>query len=140
MTVLVNVCNFADDATFQAYNSNLEDLVNRLATEWFESNFMRLNEDKCHLIISGHMSEEIWTKNGQTKRWESKKQVQFIVTIDRHINVICECQLGVIGDHQLGVTGDLQLGVIGDRQLGVIGDCQLGVLGDRQLGVLGDRQ
>ena len=68
----------------------LEDLVNRLehdanlATEWFDCNHMKLNEDKCHLIISGHKSEAIWTKIGETKIWESKNQKLIGVKIDRH--------------------------------------------------------
>ena len=40
--------------TFHACDSNLENLVRRLehdsmlAIEWFESNYMKLNKDKCH--------------------------------------------------------------------------------------------
>ena len=25
-----------------------------LAVEWFEDNFMKLNQDKCHLLVPGH--------------------------------------------------------------------------------------
>ena len=25
-----------------------------LAVEWFENNFMKLNQDKCHLLVPGH--------------------------------------------------------------------------------------
>ena len=80
MTELTDVCNFADNATFHACDSSLEELVNRLehdvnlAIEWFDCNYMKLNEDKCHFIISGHKSESIWAKIGQTKIWESKNQ------------------------------------------------------------------
>ena len=51
---------------FIACDSSLEDLVNRLehdanlAIEWFDCNYMKLNQDKSHLIISGHKSEAIW--------------------------------------------------------------------------------
>ena len=50
-----------------------EGLINRseydgnLTIEWFDCNYIKLNEDKCHLIISGHKSEEIWAKIGQKK-------------------------------------------------------------------------
>ena len=63
MTELTDVCNFADDTTVHACDSSLEDLVNRLehdanlAIEWFDCNYMKLNQDKCHLIISGHKSQ-----------------------------------------------------------------------------------
>ena len=60
MTELTDVCNFADNTTFHACDSSLEDLVNRLehdtslAIEWFDYNYKKLNQDKCHVIISGH--------------------------------------------------------------------------------------
>ena len=46
----------------------------------------RMNEDKCHLIISGHKSETIWGKLGQTKIWESKNQKLLGFIIDRQLN------------------------------------------------------
>ena len=30
-----------------------------LAIEWFERNYMKLNQDKCHLLISGHKYESV---------------------------------------------------------------------------------
>ena len=72
-TELTDVCNFADDATLHACDSSLEDLINRLghdanlAIEWFDCNYMKVKEDKCHPIISGHKSEAIWAKISQTK-------------------------------------------------------------------------
>ena len=81
MTGLTDVCNFADDATFHACDSGLEDLVNRLdhdtnpAIEWFDCNYMKLNEEHCHLVISGHKSEAICTKIGHIKTWERKKAI-----------------------------------------------------------------
>ena len=92
MTELTDVCNFADDTTFHGCDSSLEDLVNRLENdanlviEWFDCNHMKLNQDKCYLIISGHKSEEIWTKIGQTKIWESKNQKLLGVINDRQLN------------------------------------------------------
>ena len=89
MTELTDVCNFADDATFHGCDSSLEDLVDRLehdanlAIEWFDCNYMKLNQDKCHL---GHKSEAIWAKIGQTKIWESKKQKLLGLTIDCQLN------------------------------------------------------
>ena len=70
ITELTDVCNFADDTTFHVCDSSLEDLLNRLehdAIGWFDYNYMKLNKDKCHLIISGHQSETICAKIGQTK-------------------------------------------------------------------------
>ena len=92
MTELTDVCSFVNDTTFQACDSSLEDLVNRLehdaklAIEWFDCNYMKLNQDKCHIIISGHKSEAIWAKIGQTKIWERKNQNLLGVIIDRQLN------------------------------------------------------
>ena len=33
-----------------------------LAGQWFEDNYMKLNEEKCHYIISGHKYEHTWVK------------------------------------------------------------------------------
>ena len=48
---MTQVCNFADDTTFYVCDKDLNTLINRLqhdtslAIEWFESNFMKLNQD-----------------------------------------------------------------------------------------------
>ena len=92
MTELTDVCNFADGTTFHACDSSLEDLVSRLehdanlAIERFDCDYMKLNQDKYHLIISGHKSEAIWANIGQTKIWESKNQKLLGVIIDRQLN------------------------------------------------------
>ena len=52
----------------------------------FDCNYMKLNQDKCHLVISGHKSEEIWAKIGQTKKWKSKNKKLLGVIIDRQLN------------------------------------------------------
>ena len=55
LTESTSVCNYADDTTFHACDMDLENLVKRLehdsmlTVEWFESNYMKLNQDKCHL-------------------------------------------------------------------------------------------
>ena len=57
VTEKTNVCNYADDTTFFAGDSDLHYLISRLehgsvlAIKWFERNYMKLNQDKCHLLI-----------------------------------------------------------------------------------------
>ena len=36
---------------------------------WFESNYMKLNTDKYHLIISLNKHESLWTDIGNDKIW-----------------------------------------------------------------------
>ena len=58
-----DICNFADNTTFHACDKDLNSLINRLehdsllVIEWFENNNMKLNQGKCHLIVSGHKYE-----------------------------------------------------------------------------------
>ena len=60
LTGMTQVCNFADGTPFYKFDKDSNTLTNRperdtaLAGEWFENNFMKLNQDKCHLLVSGH--------------------------------------------------------------------------------------
>ena len=89
---MARVCNFADDTTFYVCDKDLNTLINRLehetalVVERFENNFMKLNQDNCHLLVSGHKHEAVWAKIGETKIWESNKQKLFGVVIDRNLN------------------------------------------------------
>lgn len=96
------VCNLADDSTFYSGDMELSELIRRLehdsllAIEWFESNYMKLNTDKCHLIVAGHKHEYIWAKIGSDSIWESSQQRLLGVTIDNklrfnnHITDLCK--------------------------------------------------
>ena len=70
---MTQVCNFADDTTFYVCDKDLNTLINRLqhdtslAVEWFESNFMKLNQDKCYLLVSGHKHETVWANVGEQR-------------------------------------------------------------------------
>ena len=57
-----------------------------LAIEWFESNSMKLNQGRCHLLVSGYKHENIWAQIGEVKIWESSKQKLLGVVIDRDLN------------------------------------------------------
>ena len=73
------VCNFADDTTFFAYDKDLKTLISRLehdslvAIEWFESNYMKLNQGKLYLLVSGYKHEDIWARISEVKIWETLK-------------------------------------------------------------------
>ena len=89
LTEMTDVCNFADDTTFFSCDSNLKHLMERLehgtklAIEWFENNYMKLNEGKCHLLVAGHRYESLWAKIGETRIWEIKNGKLLRLTIDR---------------------------------------------------------
>ena len=96
------VCNFADDTTFYACDQSLESVLQNLehdsllAIEWFDNNYMKLNSDKCHLLISGFKHQWHWAHLGDFKIWESAQEKLLGVTIDRdlsfenHVNNICQ--------------------------------------------------
>ena len=66
-----------------------------LAIEWFESNYMKLNSDKCHLLISGFKYQSHWAMVGKDQIWESSYEKLLGVTLDKdlkfnlHISNIC---------------------------------------------------
>ena len=65
-----NVCNFADGTTPFICNKNFDFVLNELernssiAIDWFQNNYMKMNSDKCHLLVAGHKFEQIWAKFG----------------------------------------------------------------------------
>ena len=44
---------------------------------------MKLNEGKCHLLISGFKHEAIWVNIEENKIWESKKKKLLGLNIDK---------------------------------------------------------
>ena len=59
----IDTCNYADDNTLHTTDLRLDKLMEKLegATDkaliWFKNNGMKMNSDKCHLLISGHEHE-----------------------------------------------------------------------------------
>ena len=66
----VGICNFADDTTRYISDESLENVLksleksSMLAVRWFENNCMKLNTDKCRLIVSGYKHEHVWANIG----------------------------------------------------------------------------
>ena len=56
-----------------------------LAVRWFENNYMKLNEEKCHFIISGHKYEHSWVKINENMIWESSNVKLLVVNIDSNL-------------------------------------------------------
>ena len=67
-----DIANLADDNTFHACDKTLEAVLQRLehdaviTIEWFQNNYMKLNAEKCHLLIGGNRNraEHIFAKVG----------------------------------------------------------------------------
>ena len=52
------------------------------ALEWFECNHMKLNEDKCDLLTTGHKYEHVLAKEGEAETWESSCEKPLGINID----------------------------------------------------------
>ena len=97
----IEICNFADDTTPFVCDLDLKTALDKLeensaiALTWFEINYMKLNSDKCHLLVSGHHYEEMSVKIGEDIIWESKTVKLLGITIDKelkfdkHVNQVC---------------------------------------------------
>ena len=64
----IDMCNFADDTTPYVCDSDLKSVLetfehnSELAVAWFKMNYVKLNTNKCHLLISGNKSKQMWAK------------------------------------------------------------------------------
>ena len=83
--------NFADDTTPHVCDGNIKQILIRLehasaiAICWFESNYMNLNTEKCHLLVSGNKNEHMWEKVGNDKIWKSRTVKLLGATIDKQL-------------------------------------------------------
>ena len=94
--------NFADDTSLNAFDKSLEELIRKLESDtlsviiWFENNFMKLNQDKCHFLIAANTNEHLWIKVGNEMIWESSEEKLLGLTIDKnlkfnsHVRNICK--------------------------------------------------
>ena len=96
-----DICNYADDTTIYACDSNLDNVIARLENDsniiiqWFADNYMKLNTDKCHLLILGRNSnQQIRVNVGDSVIGNTEEEKLLGVVIDkrlnlRHISVSC---------------------------------------------------
>ena len=86
-----NVCNFADDTTLYACDLELRTVLHELednsltAISWFENNYMKLNQSKCHFLTSGS-TEHLWVKVGNEMIWESQAEKLLGIMVDKDLN------------------------------------------------------
>ena len=87
----VNTANYVDDNTPYAIDTNTKTVINTLGKEvstlmkWFNDNYMKLREDKCHLLISNH-DEDVSAIMGK-ELIKGKTSVKLLgITIDNKLN------------------------------------------------------
>ena len=60
LSEFTDICNFADDTTFYVCDMDLNSLIKKLELDsflpigCFENNNMKLNQNKCHFLVSGY--------------------------------------------------------------------------------------
>ena len=91
-----------DDTTVYTCGANVENVIAKLEndalaiSEWFPNNRMKLNEDKCHLMVFGGKSNEVSVKIGETDVKESKEKKLLGIIFDQqlgfkqHIKTLCK--------------------------------------------------
>ena len=96
------ICNYADDTTIYVCDRDHENIINRLEnetlilSEWFQNNYLRLNGEKCHLMIFGEKSNDLSIKIGNTTIKESTEEKLLGVTLDKqlsfktHVQSLCK--------------------------------------------------
>ena len=86
------ICNYADDTTIFACHPDLNTIVTQLEEDssvlvkWFSDNFLKLNDDKCHLMIFGDESTETTISIGNSRINESDYEKLLGVTFDKKLS------------------------------------------------------
>ena len=71
----IQICNFADDTTPFICSQNLAEVVKKLeentdlVINWFQNNYLKLNTDKCHLLMSGSTYGHFWSQLSKDNIW-----------------------------------------------------------------------
>ena len=95
----ISICNFADDATPFLCDETLENALDKLEGNselvifWFENNYMKLDTNKCHLLVSGTKYEHSWEKIGGCKIWKSNEVNFSGLTIDNKLKLAAILQI-----------------------------------------------
>ena len=86
------ICNYADDTTIFACHPDLDNIIKQLEEDstvivkWFSDNFLKLNDDKCRLMIFGGKSTEATVTIGNSKINESDYEKLLGVTFDKKLS------------------------------------------------------
>ena len=52
---------------------------------WFENNYMKLNQSKCHFLTCEHRNI-LWVKVGDEKIWESQSERFLVMIVDKKLS------------------------------------------------------
>ena len=96
----VNFASYADDNTIYQSGRNVDDVINdlQLSAEklfhWFSDNQMKVNTDKCHLIISTNNTPGLKVGDSLIKTSTCEKllgfKIDYKLTFDNHVANLCK--------------------------------------------------
>ena len=98
-----DICNYADDTTIYACDKNVENITHKhendcnVALEWFANNFMKLNADKCHLLVIGQRCDDpVAVTIGSAEVVNSSEEkllgvhIDSKLSFDHHVSKLCQ--------------------------------------------------
>ena len=86
------ICNYADDTTIIACGSDMCSILKSLEEDasllslWFENNYIKMNEDKSHLLVFGSKGEDVSVNISGSLIQESDEEKLLGLTLDRRLN------------------------------------------------------
>ena len=96
----IDIANYADDTTPYACRDSIDEVLNVLESEtqnlfqWFINNGLKVNPDKCHLLLTSQESLSIKVGNDIIKNKDSQKLLGITINsklnFDEHVNNICK--------------------------------------------------
>ena len=96
----IDIASYADDTTPYAFGNNPEEVIKKLelATtdlfQWFSENGMKVNPDKCHLLLSSTLPLSITIGHTTIRNSNYEKLLGIVIdnklNFDIHINNICK--------------------------------------------------
>ena len=96
------ICNYAGDTTIFACGSGMCSILKSLEEDasqlslWFENNYMKMDEDKSHLLVFGSKGEDVSVNISGSLIQESDKEKLLWMTLDRrlifknHVSNLCK--------------------------------------------------
>ena len=97
-----DLANYADDNTPYAIDSDINSLIGTLENDatilikWFHDNYLKMNSDKCHLLITHQDADCISARIGNEIIGNSQSEKLLGITIDNqlnfneHVSILCK--------------------------------------------------
>ena len=95
-----NMANYADDSTIYAVEGNIDNLLKTLEKEtavilnWFKINEMKLNDDKCYLIVCNEENVSVTLGNETIEKSSSVEllgvNINTYLYFDEHVTNLCK--------------------------------------------------